>query len=355
MSQDSVEIFAEDIDSEQWQMLLRFSYAENINRYLASRHPDAANLDLIEYIAGCVTQAHEYFSAAKTVTLNTAPLLYYYGVTNLLSGVCALLEGNRPDIQGHGLEFDRPEAGSRIADLKIIVWWRQGGAFRKFCTTLDASVTMEGGQPWSLLEILGSIPELKADFEQCYLDAQPHVVPVETVRLEELQLDRIALADVNRFEDKEEMLARIANLYKSYLPEMSTETHLILRPRLRGEKLGVYSISGQKFLSLSHVKGANSITLPTILYCFLGLYGLGFVSRYAPEIWTPFVRTDSSGERDMVLRFIRTCARIAPNLALNELYQKRLCFVNRPQGTADLSERITSTKIREIMRTEFRS
>jgi hypothetical protein len=354
MTDEIIEIFSEDIDSEQWQRLLRFSYAENIGRYLASRNPDPANLDLVEYIAGCVTQAYEYFSAAKTVTLNTAPLLYYYGVINLLSAVCALLEGSRPDIQGHGLELDTGGTSSRIADLAITLWWREHGAFRKFCSTLDQSVTMEGGQPWSLMEILGSIPELKADFEQCYPDAQPHVIPVETVRLEELHLVRIALEDVDRFEDKGEMLGRVANLEGAYLPAMPTQTHLVLRPRLRAENLGVYSISGQKFLPLAHIKGTHSITLPTILYCFLGLYGLGFLSRYAPEIWTPFVRGDRSGERDMVLRFIRTSARIVPNLALNELYQKRLCFVNRPQGSVDLSERITSKKIREIMRSEIK-
>jgi len=354
MPDDIIEIFAEDIDTEQWQMLSEFTYAENIVRYLSSRDATASAPQLIEFIGGCVTQAHEYFSAAKTVTLNTSPLLYYYGVTNLLAGVCSLLKGQIPTIRGHGLDFEIPERRSRVADLIINIRWREAGAFRTFCEMLGTSTALEGGQSWTFLEILGSVPELISDFERCYPDEQPHVIPVEIVKLEESALDRVALSDVERFQDKEQMLARIENFSKSYLPPNQTETHLVMRYRLRGERIGVYSVSGQKFLPLAHVKGSYSITFPPILYCFLGLYALGFLSRYQPQVWTPFVRADTSGERDIIQRFIRTAARIVPNLALNMLHQSRLSFVTRPRGMVDLSAAITSKKVREIVRSEMR-
>jgi hypothetical protein len=348
-----MEIFSEDIDSEQWQMLLQFIYAENINRYWSTRNPNPYIPELAEFIAGCITQAHEYFTAAKSVTLNTSPLLYYYGTTNLLSAVCSLLESRIPNIRGHGLEFNVPETRSGFSDLAIVTRWKEGGAYRRFCDTLAETAALEGQQSWTLLEILGSIPELKIDFEGCYPSAQPYVLPVETVSLDEHKLDRIALSDVGRFEDKQEMLERVPNLDQAYLPVSQTDTHLILRYRLSKKEIGVFSISGQKFLPLIHSKGSHNIVLPTILYCFLGLYALGFVSRYHPEIWTPFVRSDTTGERAMIERFIRTSARIIPNLALDRLFQKRLCFVNQRQGFVDLSERITTKKIREIVRAEM--
>lgn len=354
VSDHSIEIFAEDIDAEQWQMLLRFTYADNVNRFLTSHHATQARKDLQEFIAGCVTQAYEYFLAAKTVSLNTSPMLYYYGITNLLASICSLLEGRIPSIQEHGLKFEVPNNWSRVSDFTIKTQWTTKGAFRIFCETLAETAALEGGQTWSLLEILGAIPEIQSDFVACYPAAEMSVIPLETVVQDGHSLDRIALSEFERFEEKEMVLTRVENFDKSYLQPHTTKTHLVLRPRLKREEICTFSISGQKFLRLSLPKGSRNVTLPTILHCLLGLFGLGFVSRYKPEIWTPFVRSNASGERNMIERFIRICARIAPNLSLNALHGARISFVTRPQGTVDLSERITPKKIREIVRKEIR-
>ena len=354
MTDNITEVFAEDIEAEQWQMLLQYTYADNIKRYLSSRNMAAPASELIEFVGGSITQAYEYFSAAKSVTLNTSPLLYYYGVANLMAGVFSLMADRTFDIGGHGLDFELPETRSRFADLIIKTRWEATGAFRTFSEVLDVSSKMEGGQSWTLLEILGSIPELLPEFERCYPNDKPYVIPVEVVKSEDSQFDRIALSAVERFEDKDEMLQSVEDYSGAYLNAYKTNTYLVMRYCLTAKEIGIYSISGQKFLPLVHAKGSTRVVLPTILYSFMGLYALGFVSRYRPQDWTPFVRQDDSGERSMLQRFVHTLARIVPNLVLNMLHQSRLSFVAQRQGTVDLSATMTPEKVRDIVRREMR-
>lgn len=158
---------------------------------------------------------------------------------------------------------------------------------------------------------------------------------------------------IERFPDKEAMLTRIKGAENSYLPAYPTAKFIILPHKLAAEEIGVYSISGQKFLPLSHTRGTDQVTLPIILYFYLGLYVLGFITRYAPDIWTPFVRADSSGERQFIERFVQTARRVVPNLALNAVHHTRFVFVTHLQGIVDLSTTLTSEEIREIVRKEI--
>jgi hypothetical protein len=60
----------------------------------------------------------------------------------------------------------------------------------------------------------------------------------------------------------------------------------------------------------------------------MGLFMLGYLSRYHPERWNPFVRSDNTGERLVVERYMAICARYLPNLVLNEIKLRRVQFVN---------------------------
>jgi hypothetical protein len=67
----------------------------------------------------------------------------------------------------------------------------------------------------------------------------------------------------------------------------------------------------------------------------MSLYALGYISRYRPELWNPFVRNDATGERMVVERLLSIALRYTPNLVLNVIYNERLSFV---PPTQDLGE-----------------
>lgn len=356
MSQQLKEIFTEDPEAEQWQMILRFGYLSNIEKFFGKRKIQVSE-DLLETIAGSIMQAQEYFNASKLASLYSSPLLLYYGVSNLLFGVSSLMIGRSLSIGNHGMHLEPNKEGlGRIADIEIKPVDPERGALSHFCKVFYKDTVFPYGDNWTILEILGSIPELKLDFENCYTDAQSYTIPVEIVRRENDYLERINPIDIERFENPREIFAKIENFSSCYLrPEISLQKkHIILRKKLGGKEVGVYSVSGQKFLQVSHVKRNRDITLPPMIYMFMGLFAFGRLSRYRPEIWNPFVRSDSTGEKQLIEKFINTSRRRLPNLVLNCLYQRRIRFVNDTQGALDLSHTMTENRLREMIQEELR-
>lgn len=350
-----MEIFTEDANLDQWQMLLRFRYEENIRKYFSSSHACSPRQSIVDGICAAVLQAHEYFRAAESVSLNTSPLLYYYGTTNLLFAVSTLLNGLGPEIGGHGMGVvNAQQRSNRFADTEVTSYCGRRGAFNVYLQSFNRGFEVEKYN-WTLLEILGSIPELKTEFHSCYPDEDCYVIPVQTVRLEHYFLDRILTEELDRWKDKSAILNRVNDLHSSYLDPYSTGEYIILNHRLgvEAQDTGIYSISGQRFLEVSHPKGGSRVTLPVLLYYFMGLFVLGYISRYNPVVWTQFIRTDSTGELHLIEQFIRSARRVIPNLALNAICGKRVCFVASSVGIVDLSETLSRDEVRNLIREEI--
>jgi len=85
----------------------------------------------------------------------------------------------------------------------------------------------------------------------------------------------------------------------------------------------------------------------------MGLFVLGYISRYRPVVWTQFIRTDSTGELHLIEQFIRSARRVIPNLALNAIFGKRVRFVTRPIEVLDLSETLSRDDVRNLIREEI--
>ncbi len=356
VSEKLKEIFAEDPDSEQWQMILHFGYLSNIEKFFKERKIQVDDKGFLETISGSIMQAQEYFNASKVASLHTSPLLLYYGVSNLMLGISSLMIGSSLTIENHGMRLELNKEGSgRIADVEIRPFGSETGALSQFCKAFYKGTVFPCGDNWTILEILGSIPELKPDFENCYPDAQSYTIPVQIVRRDNDYLERINPINIERFENRTGVFAEIENFRNCYLlPETSLEEkYIILRRKIGGREIGVYSVSGQKFLQISHVKGNHCITLPTIIYMYMGLFAFGHLSRYHPERWSPFVRSDSTGEKQLIEKFIDTSRRYLPNLALNHLHQKRIRFVNNTQGALDLSNTMEE-ELKEMIQQELR-
>ena len=164
---DEVYINSENAQKDQWKLLAQYAYPTNITRYL-KQHGLADSEKLVEYIAGCFRQSEAYFIAAETSPIDISPLLQYYGAATVLAGASAMISGAQLPIKEHGMTLNTSNI-KRIADAQIIP--RGNGALHQFAGMFSPGCSFVNGEPWTMEEIFGSIPDLKQDFESCYQEA----------------------------------------------------------------------------------------------------------------------------------------------------------------------------------------
>jgi YaaC-like Protein len=338
---DVERIPTENPQIDQWRLIGQFSYPTNISKFLTENSISKVSPDLEEYVAGCVRQAESYFMAGENATLDISPLLFYYGTTNLLTGVSALLTGEIKTLKHHGLKLEDPTTTNlRIADFLMKPFYPAEGALQYFCDVLSNKCPLTSCGNWILEEIFGSVPDLKKDFENCYENAIPHTVKVDLFKRlisdpkderkqKEVLYEKIDPKEFVRHERIVQSLNSIENFSSSYLrPQQygSENSTVTLHRKLRSSEIGFYSIYGEKFLELPHIKNNKNLNPIQLIILFMGLFALGNISRYKPQIWNPFVRADITGERLLVEKFISISKRYVPNLALNIIRKKRVEF-----------------------------
>ena len=350
-------IATESPKADQWKLLTQFAYPTNIRGYLENHGFAKTDPKTVEFIAGCVRQGEAYFMAAENSPLDIAPLLLYYGAANLLAGASAMMTGVRPTIKHHGMKLEPPDTEPiRIKNAKVKPVRPKIGALEQFCNVFSGGCVLPNGVPWTVEEILGSLPDLKRDFESCYPDARPYTIPVEIVRRRQDSLERIVPSEVARYKSLQDALARVVGFADTYLdPQYSEQmTYIVLYRKMRAAEIGTYSIFGQKYLQIAHIKNGQYLSPSQIIIMFMGLFALGYLSRYHPELWNPFVRSDQTGERLVIEKFLAICQRYLPNLALNMIRGERIQFVYETEGVLDLTNSPTESDLDEMVRKKIR-
>ena len=355
---NEMRIYSESPDKEQWKMLLHFAYHRNIERYLDSKGITASK-PLIEAISGSILQAQEYFSAFYHSSLQISPLLLYYGATNLLYGLYCLQEGTSPLISDHGMRVSKETISEkgRLADIHIVPNNPLKGALSVFCRNLTSECSLSNFGSWSVQELISSLPELFDDFILGYPDGKPHVIPVEIVTTsKDIRVERINPRHLQRIGSFDDVFSKISGFGAAYLsPQYSEQmSHVLLRPKLGGQDIGIYSLSGQKFLIVSHLKLGKQIAPPEEIIMYMALFSLGYLSRYHPEVWNPFVRNDTSGEKLIAEKILDVVGRKLPNLVLNRILGKQVLFSRDTQGHLDYSTFVTHDEVLETVREEYR-
>ncbi|HYT04127.1 MAG TPA: YaaC family protein [Gemmatimonadales bacterium] len=339
---------------EQWRLLSRYSYEPNIARFFGSRGATAPTPSLTEYIAGSIRQAEAYFVAATDAPLDIQPLLLYYGAANLLAGAGAMLAAGKLPIKNHGMTLQQSSSGGgRIADLEILPVSPTAGALQLFTNVFSPGTVFLSGVPWTLEEVLGSIPDLKEHFVECFPQARTYALAVELVRREELTFERIALDQFAPAPDPREPLERVPGISRAYIrPDFPGGRYVILRRKLGAAEIGSHSLSGGKWLHMAHEKGGKLVEPGQLVLMLMGLYALGHLSRYFPEQWNPFVRTDQTGERMVVERFLQITLRYVPNLVLNALSGERIQFVYPVSGEPSVEAPAGYEELKKLIRRE---
>lgn len=347
-------IFTECPEDEQWRIILRFAYDNNINSYLAERGILNPSEELIENISGSILQAQEYFNASKSSSLQTSPLLMYYGVTNLYNAVCNLLTGQINKIENHGMQVDvSTRSSERIADIAVIPRNPSTGALSIFSNIFSTETNLCNTGKWSILELISSLPDLYDDFLGTYVHDEPYILPVEVVIQKNMVSERIEKKCFERFNSIDEVLNKIS-ISNNYLRPQNQRDYIVFIRKMNYSDNSLYSLTGRKFFPISHFKNGNGVNPPIDIIIYMLLFSLGYICRYCPQIWNPFVRKDTTGEKLLFEKFLQYSKRIIPNLMINRLYGQRICFTNEEQGILDLKSIISDEDISEIVQKEIK-
>jgi hypothetical protein len=346
-------IRTENPRADQWKWLARFGYPLTIKRQLTERGHTNQEDELVDFIAGCFRQSEAYFSASGSAPLDIAPLLLYYGATSLIAGTAVLLTGEHFAAHRHGM-LPRRGTGNRIADTVLDPQNTKDSALHYYARVFSDGCDLRGGSQWAwtLEEVLGSIPDLRRDFESCYQGAVPFTVPVQIIRKPRMSVERIVREELVKYPTPQDVFGRIVGLEAAYLPvqRANSADHVSLHPRKGAKDIGIYSTMGQKHLQLAHMKNSQLLSPDQIILMLMGLFALGHLSRYHPETWNPFVRRDDSGERLVVERFLEICQRYLPNLVLNRIEGARLQFVHDIEHPVDDTSALTAEDVEKIAR-----
>jgi hypothetical protein len=123
----TIHIWTDHPIEEIWNQLRALSSSENVYGLLTGRKssnrttklPEAdATRAVAREIAALIRQADEYFRSSLSVSMNTRPLLQYYGVQCLTKVILLTAENPSGSFRYHGLTSD----GSKARPSDIAAW-----------------------------------------------------------------------------------------------------------------------------------------------------------------------------------------------------------------------------------------
>src|SRR5699024_12083353 len=157
-------VFSESPKNDIWLSLKNYTYPDNIKAYF-DKQQISYDDELITSITGALIQAFEYFNSSKYVSLNTSPLLIYYGSINLFFGISCLLEGKKIRVEGHGMSIETSKLDSHnILETEIILMDKKHAGLKTYAKILnDEDIKYE---KWNIQELLYSIPEISSFVSQ---------------------------------------------------------------------------------------------------------------------------------------------------------------------------------------------
>jgi hypothetical protein len=308
-----------------WQMLLRFTYIDVINNWWLEKGEDEDE-DLAFFIASSFQQGKSYFDSSYGAQINIKPLLLYYASVNLLIGTLSLVKHKKFKIYNHGMILDDNSFPSddNIFPISLIPK-NKDGALYYITSEMEGITDLLDHGKWSLEEIFRAIPDLQNEYQYLFPELDMNIIPIEEVFHDERFLDRIPIKNSGDAQKIIQKLKTNINFSLTYLDPQITQKYIILNRKPGSKTFEQYSITGERFLPIPFNKKGR-IFLPQYIMIYLGLYILGTLSRYHPEIWDGFLRKDITGKRNLIISFLQVSERYFPNLLLNIITGERIQF-----------------------------
>ncbi len=348
-------IFTENPESELWRELLQYSYKSNVDRYFDD-HSLVKDNKVSDCIIGSFLQANEYYKASKNANLQIAPLLLYYGTTNLLLGMSSLFSGKTYEIKNHGMKLEPPKGEKRIAETSVRFTNPNNGGIHVFAKELGYCDDLTKTGEWILKSFFASIAEIDADYKRCYSENCSNVLMLDVFNTPDGRIDKIYYNSTN-YDNILDTTHNVEGFSKSYLKinkgaDRNGVEYFILRRKMMGKDISMTSFSGQPYLQSGHIKNGKLITIPTILNMYISLYILGTLCRYYPEIWSPFVLNDMTGEKMLIEKLLYFARRMIPNIVLNRIHNKRITYVTDKYTPKETIKLVGEHEVQELVKKE---
>lgn len=352
-------VFSENPEDDLWRELLQYTYEKNVERY-GKEHSLNFSTETKNSIIGSFLQAYEYYHACNSVNLQIEPLLLYYGTANLLWGMCNLITGNLNKIENHGMKINVESNFKYIADAKVHFNNITNGGIHVYAKIIGYTEKLVEYNDWKLMDSFASIAEIEKDFKKCYSKKSSNVIMLEVFNTPDGKVEKIYYNEENK-ETIVNLLKDVIGFNESYLPYQFGEEKnngkkcIILRHKLNSHDITKISYSGQPYLYAAIRKNSKKVEMPTILNMYISLFVLGSLCRYFPEKWSPFVISDTTGEKLLVDKFLRYAKRLIPNYILNIILSKNIQYVSNKYNSIDTVKLVGEHQVRELVKKEVRS
>ncbi len=342
-------IYSDNPINDIWLSLETYSYSNNINKYLNSKSLSMTQ-ELSDSISGAILQASEYFKASTHVTIQTAPILLYYGSINLLFACSALMTGNIPQIKGHGLNLIKDQiVKDELLLSTIVVHNKKSDGFSYYYKTLK-NQTLDTQEEWTIQECLSAIPELTMQFINQFNAERSHIIPLDKIITDEETAFRTNSKIIN-VEDIKSLLVNDVTFNTNYFPiQTNNQGNAIFRKRLNGQVLAQRSYTGQYYLPVSfNKKGQDSKTYYGLFSAYIALFGLCTLCRYYPQFWTPYVRLDPSGDVNYIKLFLSYVQRYIPNIILDYIENSKHIYSGSLIVPLDKTNQLSQSSIESVV------
>lgn len=279
----------------------------------------------------CIVQAFQYYKAGDAVTIDTSPLLYFYGMLSLSK---ALIIANEPgtlldEIKYHGLKAVRGASTSNIETLSTTT---DEGVFAHL-TQVVQGFKYPKGAAFVLSDILSISPELSEIYElllkapsRClsryyvrHLSNDPYNIELCVVapsvqyiteRIPEL------IRDFDLRPNEQSGTAALFQWFKSRPPARRLPTDFWWYNPVAG---GEYLVGA---LQYSLAGNCMRRYLYPPLSDYIGMFILSDCVRYKQDLWQDVVQGRETGVLGLIELFIDISRRRFPNLILNQLFKE---------------------------------
>lgn len=311
---------------ELWLQLRLFESEYYSRQFLKEKYSDITDeeLDKLSVIfTSNIKQAHEYYSAASSVSILTSPLLYYYGMMCLTNVLWTSLNKTEEIKEIHGLKSKAEDTKYILSNEYVTV--KENGSFPALHSCYS-DFSIKANTKFYVKDILSVIPELKTLYERIYN---------EKSRLIKSTSHHIILfssyGDDSRFKEVfkyDEDFFKNHNVMPHY--DLFDEFLGIRYPYLLKNTPFEYplqkSLNGEIYFTLPIEFEKKAYAIPGACAHFIVMHCMGMLVRYEPAKWLQIVSGKLSSEINLLNRFIEVSERKFPNMILNGLLGKELQF-----------------------------
>ena len=342
--------WSENPINDLWNHIRFFGKRVNCKRLLLGEidsgrkihYTEGPDLDKkVNQISMCINQASEYFTAAHQVSINTSPLLLFYGMLSLAK---ALIVANKrdiflEDIKYHGL-YTRPIDDELLKYRDNPKNWTMeqeyaitnDGVFKHFTEIVD-KFTFENGSIIKFKNILSICPEISAMYEK-YYDEASKTLPLYSFKKISDEPIKIMLAfnvknenEVyirfpefrNDFDLAPDLLHEQARQFIS--KDLSDYPNYIDRfqPVVGGDYVVGYLEYDVNNTNKKHV-------INQALADYIAMYILSLCVRYKQDFWGSVVNGEKTGILGLIELYISVIKRRYPNIILDLLVGEKFRY-----------------------------